>query len=176
MFVKRTFALLLIFFALALFSCTTQQDKMEIEKSASAFDLKQGEASVLQSNQQLIKTFKAADSTEASQSFTTNARMMVANHAPIEGRRNIATYFSNLVKSGIADLELNTGKIWGDSTILVEEGSYQLLNNKGKQTDKGQYIALWQQEAGNWKIYRDMWTSTVPKSVIKLSDSTLPKQ
>ncbi len=57
---------------------------MEIEKSASAFDIKQGEASVLQSNQNLIKSFKADDSCEIAQSFTTNARIMVANQAPIK--------------------------------------------------------------------------------------------
>lgn len=172
---NRICGFLLIVSVLALFSCS-QQDKMEIENSASAFDIKQGEASVLQSNQHLIKTFKSADSTEASQSFTTNAKIMVANHAPIEGRKNITAYFSNMMKSGVTDLQLTTGKISGDSSILVEEGSYQLLNKKGTVSDKGQYIALWQRESGNWKIYRDMWTSSVPQSVIKISDSTLPKQ
>lgn len=172
---NRICGFLLVLSAFALFSCS-QQDKMEIENSASAFDIKQGEASVLQSNQHLIKTFKAADSTEAAQSFTTNAKIMVANHAPIEGRKNITAYFSNMIKSGVTDLELTTGKISGDSSIIVEEGSYKLLNDKGNVSDKGQYIALWQRESGNWKINRDMWTSSVPKSAIKISDSTLPKQ
>jgi ketosteroid isomerase-like protein len=165
----------LLILSVTLFSCS-QQDKIEIEKSASAFDIKQGEASVLQSNQHFIKTFTTADSTEAAQSFTTNAKIMVANHAPIEGRKNITAYFSNMIKSGVTDLQLTTGKISGDSSILVEEGSYQLLDNKGKVSDKGQYIALWQRESGNWKISRDMWTSSVPQSAIKITDSTLPKQ
>ena len=55
MFVNRIVVLLFIVSAFTLFSCS-QQDKMEIEKSASAFDIKQGEASVLQSNQNFIKT------------------------------------------------------------------------------------------------------------------------
>ncbi len=172
---NRIYGSLLFISVLALFSCS-QQDKMEIENSASAFDIKQGEASVMQSNQHLIKTFKAADSTEAAQAFTMNARIMVANHAPIEGRKDIAAYFSNMIKSGVTDLKLTTAKISGDSSILVEEGSYQLLNNKGNISDKGQYIALWQRESGNWKIYRDMWTSSVPQSAIKITDSSLPKQ
>lgn len=175
MFFYRTCGFLCIISAIALFSCS-QQDKMQIEKSASDFDIKQGEASVLQSNQHLIKAFKAADSTEAAQSFTKDARIMVAHHAPIDGRNDIAAYFSNMMNRGVTDLKLTTVKISGDSSILVEEGSYQLLNKKGNQQDKGQYIALWQRESGNWKIYHDMWTSSVPESVIKISDSTLPKQ
>jgi len=172
---NRICGFLLIVSAFVLFSCS-QQDKMEIEKSASAFDIKQGEASVLQSNQNLIKSYKAADSAAVAQSFTTNAKVMLANQQPIEGRNEIGHFFSGMIKSGTSDLKLNTTKIWGDSTILVEEGKYLLLNKKGNESDKGEYIALWQRESGNWKIYRDMWTSSIPKSVIKISDSTLLKQ
>lgn len=175
MFFNRTRGFLFIIVAVALFSCS-QQDKMEIEKSASAFDIKQGEASVLQANQNFIKSYKMADSAAISQSFTTNAKLMIANQPPIVGRTDIGRHFSGMIKSGNKNVELNTEKIWGDSSILVEEGSYLLLNNKGNQSDKGEYIALWQRESGNWKIYRDMWTSSVPKSVLKITDSTLLKQ
>jgi ketosteroid isomerase-like protein len=159
--------LLVFLLGLVLFSCS-QQDKMEIEKSASAFDLKQGEAAVMQSNQHFIKSFKAADSAEMAQSFTINAQLFISNRPPIEGRKEIGRYFSEMRKSGSTEIKLNSIKIWGDSTILVEEGKYILLNEKDKQTDKGTYIALWQQESGNWKIYRDIWASSVPKSVIKM--------
>jgi hypothetical protein len=43
------------------FSCNAA-DKRSIEKSASAFDLKQAEASIAQSNQNFMKSFKAGDS------------------------------------------------------------------------------------------------------------------
>ncbi len=172
--VSQAYRLLFIVSAFTLFSCS-QHDKMEIEKSASAFDIKQGEASVLQSNQHFIKSYKASDSDEIAQSFTTNAKIMVANQSPIEGRKDIEHYFSGMIKSGVSNVKLNTTKMWGDSTILVEEGTYEFLNKKGDLSDKGEYIALWQQEAGNWKIYRDMWTSSEPISAIKTRDSTLIK-
>ena len=90
-------------------------------------------------------------------------------------RKDIEHFFAEMLPSGVRDIKLNTIKIWGDSSILVEEGSYQLLNKKGTQTDKGEYISLWQQESGNWKIYRDMCMSSVPKSAIKITDSSLIK-
>ena len=171
MFVNRTSVLFLIASLFILISCS-QQDKMEIENSASAFDINQGEASISQSNQNFIKAYKSADTAQIAQAFTTNARVMLANQAPINGRNDIAQFFAGLMKGGVNDVKLNTSNITGDSTILVEEGSYQLLNKKGSPTDKGQYIALWKQQSGNWKIYRDMFASSVPKSVIKISDST----
>lgn len=145
---------------------------MEIEKSASVFDIRQGEASIAQANRNLIRAYKAGDTSQIAQIFTTNARVMVANQAPIEGRNNISQFFAALMKDSITDVKLNTSKISGDSTILVEEGTYQFLNKKGSQTDNGQYITLWQPQGGNWKIYRDMLESSVPKPETKLSDST----
>jgi ketosteroid isomerase-like protein len=162
--------LLLFILSLAIFSCS-QQDKMEIEKAASAFDIKQGEAAVKQSNQNFIKSFQASDSSEIAQSFTKDAQLLCANHAPIEGRKKIGHYFSEMIRQGSTDVKLNSMHIWGDSTILVEEGNYLLMDKNGDQTDKGSYIALWQQESGNWKIFRDIWVSSIPKSVIKI-DST----
>lgn len=170
--VNLTRGLFFILLSFAIVSCS-QQDKMEIEKSASAFDINQGEASVIQSNRHFIKSYKGSDSAEIAQSFTTNSQLLLANRPPIEGRNEIGHYFSQLIKQGSAEVKLNTTKIWGDSAILIEEGKYLLLNKKGDQTDKGSYIALWQQESGNWKIYRDMWVSSVPKSVIKIDSTRL---
>ncbi len=174
MLLARKFYFLFILPALIFCSCN-QQDKLEIEKSASAFDIKQGEASVLQCNQRFMKAFKAGDSIEVSKCFTTDGRAMAPNQATVKGRENISHFISNMMKTGVTDFDLNTIKIWGDSSILAEEGSYQLSDSNGKQIDKGNYIALWKQEAGNWKMYRDIWTSTQPTSAIEVKKMNLPK-
>jgi len=162
--------LFLLVLSFTIFSCS-QQDKMEIEKAASAFDIKQGEAAVKQSNQHFIKSYQASDSEEIAQSFTKNAQLLCANHAPIEGRQQIGHYFLEMIRQGSINVKLNTINIWGDSTILVEEGKYLLMNKNGGQADEGSYVALWQQESGNWKIYRDIWVSSIPKSVIKIDSA-----
>jgi ketosteroid isomerase-like protein len=173
MLLTRSFYFLFILCSCVICSCN-EQDKLEIEKSASAFDIKQGEASVLQTNQRFIKSFKAKDSVAVANCFTTEAKAMPANQQPVKGRDAITHFVSDLMGSGVSDFKLNTLKIWGDSSILVEEGTYQLLNNKGFQIDMGAYITLWQQEAGNWKIFRDIWTSSVPSSAIKVSQMNIP--
>ena len=62
----------------------------------------------------------------------------------------------------LRNFELKTIKIWGDSSILAEEGIYKYSDSNGKQLDKGKYIVLWKLESGNWKMYRDIWTSDLP--------------
>lgn len=171
---NRPCFLLFIFCTITFISCN-EQDKLEIEKSASAFDIKQGEASVLQTNQHFMKAFKSGDTLEVSKCFTSDAKVMAPHIQPVNGRKDISNFISHLIKSGIADFKLSMIKIWGDSSILVEEGTYVQLDKQGNQIDTGEYIALWRQETGNWKMYRDIWTSNQPASAIKVEEGNLPK-
>ncbi len=144
---------------LFLFISCNPKDRIEIEKSASAFDIKQGEASINQSNQNFMKAFKIEDSTEVSNSYTTDAKVMAANVPTVVGRQEIKHFISSLMKKGMKDFQITTLKIWGDSSILAEEGTYILADSSDKQVDRGKYIVLWKQESGNWKMFRDIWTS-----------------
>ncbi|HEY5368219.1 MAG TPA: hypothetical protein VIJ75_04440 [Hanamia sp.] len=164
---------LFIFYLISclLFFACNEQDKLEIEKSASAFDIKQGEASILQSNKHFMKSFEAGDSTEVGDSYTTNAALMVPNQATVNGRKNIIHYYSLELAHGITHIDLNTIKIWGDSSILAEEGTYKVSDMKKNNLDQGKYIVLWKQETGNWKMYRDIWASDLPVNTIKVDSS-----
>lgn len=176
MVLNRNFYILLLIFSLfIIFSCNNEKDKLEIEKSASAFDIKQGEASILQSNQHFMKSIEAGDSVEVADSYTTDAGLMPPHHPTVTGRNNIIHYFSKTIGSGIADMNLKTIKVWGDSSILAEEGTYRISGKNKNLLDKGKYIVLWKQEAGNWKMYRDIWTSDLPISGIKPDSTSLLK-
>ena len=156
---------LLILISFIVYSCN-ENDKLDIERSAAAFDIKQGEASIKQSNQLFMKSFERGDSTEVSNCFATEAKLMVADMPAVEGRDNIKHFIAMAMNKGIKNFELETIKIWGDSSILAEEGSYKMLGSDDNQLDRGKYIVLWKQEAGNWKMFRDIWTSDLPPSDI----------
>lgn len=146
--------------SLVIFSaCINQEDKLEIEKSASAFDIKQGEASITQSNQRYMKAFKASDSVEISNCFAKEGKLMIADTPGIEGRDKIMEYFASLMRSGIRSFELKSKNIWGDSSLLAEEGTYEMSDSNHHKVDRGKYIVLWKPEGGNWKMYRDTYTS-----------------
>lgn len=148
-----------------LFSCN-ENDKISIEKSASAFDIKQAEASIAQSNQNLMKSFKAGDSIGVASCYTTDAKTMAAHKPSVLGRNNIIHFIGGAMKRGVKRIDLSTIQIWGDSSIVAEEGTYALSDSGGKNIDNGKYIVLWKQEAGNWKMFRDMWTTDLPDSVL----------
>ena len=52
--------------------------------------------------------------------------------------------------------------ITGTSDLIVEEGSYDFPDDKGGSFDKGKFIALWKQEDGNWKLWREIWNTDLP--------------
>lgn len=176
MLVIRNFLFLLLIFVSFIFSSCNEQDKIEIQKSASAFDIKQGEASILQSNQHFMKSFKGGDSVNVSNCFTQDAKLLVPNQPAITGKDNIVHFFSNMMKKDIEDIDLHTSNIWGDSSILAEEGTYHASGKEKSLIDKGKYIVLWKTEAGNWKMYRDIWASDLPDSAIQTKKKNLLKK
>lgn len=158
-----------------LFSCS-ENDKLDIERSAAVFDIRQGEASIRRSNQNFMKAFEAQDSVGVSNCFATDAKAMAANMPAIEGRDAIKLFISEAMDSGTSNFDLHTIKIWGDSSILIEEGTYQSSDSAGNQLDKGKYIVLWKMEAGNWKMFRDIWTSDLPPDAALTEKKPVPKK
>lgn len=152
---------LLMFSALLFIGCD-EEDKIAIEQSASLFDIEQGKASIQQSNIRFMSAFKEKDSAEVANCFMKNGVIMIDGFPSIEGREAITHFFSQVMANGVIKYELETKNIWGDSSILVEEGVFKLTGEEKKEVGKGKYIVLWKQESGNWKMFRDIWANDFP--------------
>ncbi|MEO7315054.1 MAG: nuclear transport factor 2 family protein [Ginsengibacter sp.] len=157
---------LLMFISAVIFVSCDEQDKIAIEKSASVFDIEQGKASIHQSNLRFMNAFKEKDSVEVANCFTKNGIIMIDGFPSIEGRDAIKHFFSQVMANGVKKYELETKNIWGDSSILVEEGVYKLTGKVKKEVGKGKYIVLWKQESGNWKMFRDIWARDFPSTAL----------
>lgn len=98
-----------------------------------------------------MKAFRASDSTGVSNCYTTDANVMEANIPAIVGREEIKHFISSIILRGIKDFQITTLKIWGDSSILAEVGTYILA--AGTQIDKGKCIVLWNQNRVTVKCF-----------------------
>ncbi len=157
---------LLLFVSAIIFVSCDEQDKIAIEKSASVFDIEQGKASIYQSNLRFMNAFKEQDSVEVANCFMKNGIIMIDGFPSIEGRDAITHFFSLVMTNGVKKYDLQTKNIWGDSSILVEEGVYKLTGKAKKEVGKGKYIVLWKQESGNWKMFRDIWARDFPSTAL----------
>lgn len=131
-------------------------------KKETAFDLVNAKKEIEAANKDFIELFAKGDSVGVANYFTTDAKSMGPNEPSHVGRSKIQNVYAGLIDSGINQLGLITTGVWGDETILAEEGLYTFSNKNGKELDRGKYIVLWRKEDGKWKLFRDCYNSDLP--------------
>ena len=54
-------------------------------------------------------------------------------------------------------------KVWGDEAY--DYGYYEGISSNGEQENrwKGKYVVIWRKEAGEWKMYLDIWNAIEDK-------------
>jgi ketosteroid isomerase-like protein len=131
------------------------------KESQPAFDLAAARKEIDSANRDFMNLVSKGDSVALANYYTMDAKMMQPNQPAVIGRKNIQTAIANLVNGGIK-LDLTTLDVWGDESILAEEGTLIVATKDGKQLDKGKYIVLWKKEDGKWKLFRDFFNSDLP--------------
>jgi hypothetical protein len=48
----------------------------------------------------------------------------------------------------------------------VETGNYELFVENNIVVDKSKFIVIWEQENGDWKMYRDIWNTDLPATTV----------
>jgi hypothetical protein len=57
-------------------------------------------------------------------------------------------------------MKLNTDEVSGGPDEIVETGNYE-MDDSTKTVDKGNYVVVWKKDGDKWKIFRDIWNSSV---------------
>ena len=94
--------------------------------------------------------------------MTVDAKFMMSNSPAVLGRSNIQSTMSDYIKMGFAHIDGKTTDVWGNESLITEEGMYTLTAKDGKVMDHGKYIDVWKMEDGVWKVFRDCSSSDVP--------------
>jgi ketosteroid isomerase-like protein len=75
-----------------------------------------------------------------------------------------STFWQGAMHMGITAAKLETVEAEGHGNTVNEVGKYTLQGAGDEVLDTGKYVVIWQQEAGQWKIHRDIWNSSRPAS------------
>ena len=62
---------------------------------------------------------------------------------------------------GIKSAKLETIEVEGHGDTAIDVGKYTLRGESGNVLDRGKYLVIWKQLAGQWKLHRDIWTSSL---------------
>lgn len=151
-------------FAAFLFSCGQQSHSHDEE---AKFDIAPVKAHIIEMNKSYSKRFVTNDSAFYVERYCKDAEVYSPAMPAVKGRDSIRAFFYAGGNNNEAVIELPTGNIYGDANLVVEEGTYNFPDGNGGSADKGKFIALWKQEDGKWKLYREIWNTDLPPAPSK---------
>ena len=145
----RRIALGLVALALALPLPTLAQ--------AGAADLR---AEIGKMEQAWQKAYNAGDAAAVAALYTKDAKVMAPGAEPASGTAAIKALFTADIAQG-AKNTLTQGDVVGFGDYALETGGYVATSPDGKHLDHGPYLTLYKKADGGWKIYRDIWNSSM---------------
>lgn len=148
-----------------LYSCGHHDDKTEAKKTA--FDIAAVKSHITEMNKTYSKRFTTSDSSFFVDRYCTDAQVMSPNLETVKGREAIRKFFYGDGQFKDVIIELPDGNVYGNGDLVVEESTYNFPDGKGGSVDKGKFIALWKQEEGRWKLYREIWNTDLPPAPSK---------
>ncbi len=117
-------------------------------------------AAIEASNRAFGEAVRAADTGAIAALYTEEGAVLPPNGAKATGRAAVTEFWGAALASGIAGAVLTTEEVdYAGGDTAAEVGSAVLTAKDGSVADEGKYVVLWKQEAGAWRMHRDIWNS-----------------
>jgi uncharacterized protein (TIGR02246 family) len=119
---------------------------------------------IVAADKTFMDTFAQGDAAGIAALYTENGQFLPPNGDFVSGQHAIQTTFQALMDSGIKSIKLDTLEVESYGDTASEVGKYTLEGEGGQVLDKGKFIVIWKQEAGQWKLHRDIINTSMPAS------------
>lgn len=94
--------------------------------------------------------------------YATDGAILSPNISAISMRDGILKFFNGGYEHGIRKIIFRTTMFFSyNGTYVNEEGLYELKNDHEKTLDAGKYIVVWKKTGSGWKMYRDIFNSSL---------------
>jgi uncharacterized protein (TIGR02246 family) len=147
---------------LLLSACAAQQSSTTVSPRI----LSDVRAQIERADAQFTETFNRGDAPALAAMYDTGAVVLAPNAPPMRGRQNIEALWAGARQQGFKTLSLTPTSVEVIGNHAIELGIYVLVvqpPGQGETTDRGKYMVVWKRQAdGSWKLYRDMFNSSMP--------------
>lgn len=109
----------------------------------------------------LEAAFNAKEIDKVVAHYADNSVFMPPNVPRIRGQEPLRDFYNDLVGKG-ASLDLEPEEISGHGPLAFETGSYSINYNDGVSRDRGKYLRVLRNTAGNWRVEKTIWSSDLP--------------
>ena len=105
--------------------------------------------------------FKRRDAAGMAELYTENGQLMPPNSDFVTGKLGIQAVWQSVMDMGVKEAKLEIVELEDHGGTAIEVGKYTMFGEGGQVADSGKYIVIWKNEAGKWKLHRDIWNSSV---------------
>ena len=137
--------LLIVTFAFTTTSLTAQRDVM---------------AEIKQANDNFMELFNAGDVDAFLTVYAENGRLLPPNMGVVTGKSGARELWGGMMESGVRP-ELRTISVESFGKTAIEEGEVMIYLGD-EMVDRAKYIVIWKRVKGEWKMYQDIWNSSMP--------------
>ncbi len=109
---------------------------------------------------------KAKDDAKLAAMYAEDAMALPPNSDLIKGRAAIQTFWKGFMDAGM-NLTLEIVDTETEDDFGVEVGKFTVTDPSGKTVDHGKYVVVWKEVNGDWKLYRDIWNTSMPAAPAK---------
>ncbi len=128
----------------------------------STTEIIQAQEAIAQANQQFMSAFNQGNAGGVAECYMAGAQLLPANVGPIAGGETIQGFWQAVMDMGIKTARLETVELDVLGETVIEVGKYTLLGGQEQVLDAGKYLVVWKIEQGQWKLHRDIWTTSLP--------------
>jgi ketosteroid isomerase-like protein len=149
-------------------ACTNNPTETESAKTdtVAAFDVAKARTTIQEINSRFSEDLKKGDSAALATHYAADAKAMPPNSEPVT-KDGLVSFWGGIVQMGVKGLKLETTDLTGNDQMLTETGTYEMYGENNKLLDRGKYVVVWTQENGAWKIYRDIFNTSIPAPASK---------
>lgn len=104
---------------------------------------------------------KQGDAAAIAAMYATDAMALPPNGEVVQGRAAIQKIWQEAIDGGMRDLSFTVMEVERKGDVVYEVGKYSVKDG-GKEVDAGKYIVIWKREKGEWRLFRDIWNSSMP--------------
>ena len=112
--------------------------------------------------QQFQKFIEEGDLVNIGYLYTEDAKILPPNMDMLEGRDSIQAFWQRASEMGIKSYQPEILEVEYSGNLGFFVGKYTLYGNENKIINKGKFITVFKNIDGEWKVYRDIFNSSVP--------------
>jgi uncharacterized protein (TIGR02246 family) len=113
-------------------------------------------------NKRWAQALARGDAASIAALYTPSAQVLPANGNVVYGQPAIEKFWQGAIDSGFKAVTLTTLEVEACGDTAYEVGKYSVPGEGGKVLDTGDYIVIWKNDKGQWKLHRDTWTTNAP--------------